>query len=102
MGLTIYLVLFWVVVFVLLLYVYPPKAFLRWSASRPRTEWEEPRWAKWAGRHAGALSAGAMTTIMALVMLQLSWWVDSFWPLGLLYGVLMVVGLAKGAKRLFR
>ena len=45
---------------------------------------------------------GAMTTIMALVMIQLSWWVDSLWPLGLLYGGLMAGGLYEGAKRLLR
>ena len=98
MGLTTLLVLFWGFVFAVVFYAYPPK-FLKRRVSKP---WVEPSWARWMSRHAGALSVGAMTTIMALVMIQLSWWVDSFWPLGLLYGSLMAGGLYEGAKRLLR
>ena len=53
-------------------------------------------------RHAGVLSGVAITVIMALVTIQLSWWVDSLWPLGLLYGGLMGGGLYEGTKRLLR
>ena len=102
MGLTTLLILFWVVVFAIVFYVYPPKMLLRRSASRPRKPWAEPSWARWMSRHAGALSGVAITAIMALVMIQLSWWVDSLWPLGLLYGGLMAGGLYEGAKRLLR
>ena len=102
MGLTTLLILFWVVVFAIVFYVYPPKMLLRRSASRPRKPWVEPSWARWMSRHAGALSGVAITAIMALVTIQLSWWVDSLWPLGLLYGGLMGGGLYEGAKRLLR
>jgi hypothetical protein len=98
LGLTTLLVLFWGFVFAVVFYVYPPK-FLKKRASKP---WVEPSWARWMSRHAGVLSGVAITAIMGAAFAQLSWFEDSFWPLGLLYGGLMAGGLYEGAKRLLR
>ena len=98
MGLTSLLVLAWGFVFMLVLTASPPR-FLQRMAARP---YVEPAWIRWIGRHAGGLSTVAAVAIMAAALAQLSWWVDSTWPLALLYAGLMAGGLFKAAQRLLR